>query len=98
MAAGDSTAAASAPVTTSPAGTQTYRSGRAAVGKGVEPAGRGDVNRGPEEEQPGQAADRGRRRGRRENDRRAERARTEGHRAPEPGASLAGRCLAGRCL
>ena len=61
---------------------------RADVGKGVEPAGRGDVNRGAEEEQPGQAADGGRRRGGRENDGPGERARTEGHRAPEPGAGL----------
>ena len=91
MAAGDSTAAVTAPATTSPAGIQAYRTRsrghvRADVGKGVQPAGRGDVNRGAEEEQPGQAADRGSRRWGRENDGPAERARTEGHRAPEPGA------------
>ena len=71
---------------------------RADVGKGVQPASRGDVNGGAEEEQPGQAADRGRRRGGRENDRRAERARTEGPRAPEPGARLTSQGPAGACL
>ena len=61
---------------------------RADVRKGVQPAGCGDVNRGAEEEQPGQTADRSSRRWGREDDGRAERARTEGHRAPEPGAGL----------